>query len=186
MKRFMASFLWSTFIINLSTATTEPTMDDIWANDELLPKIDASHDSISTDDVPEESLWNDNLTLDSEPYTAILANADDNGCAGNMKPLQKREQGQSCVAPVDLPLELPQSPYDVLDEKNRVDLGPLGISLGNPTITKTDETYCANQRFVVCDSAREQDEWPNGNGKYRLQYVGRGMISFRSLEARLA
>lgn len=177
MKRFIASFFLSIIIINLAVANPEPTIDDIWADDSLLPNADSS-DLISTYDVPPESIWDDNLVLDPEPYTAMLASVDDNGCSGNMEPLKKREKGLSCAPPINFRLSLPQSPYDV-QEKTRVDLDPLRIPLGASTITKTNELYCGNQQFVICDSAREQDEWPNGNGKYRLQYVGLGMVTFR-------
>lgn len=169
-------FLISAFLISFSATYQGDGIDDIWPDEGLVsnsyPTLDPVFIAL---DETKISVWDENLTPDIESYVTSLSDPF-NGCSGNTETFIKRRSGGFCVPPLDLDLDLdlPQSPFDAMAQKDRIDLEPVRLHVETaPIVTKIDESYCGSQRYVICDSGREQDEWPNGNGKYRLSYVGR-------------
>lgn len=183
MKRSLAFSLLSAFLTKFSVASPEAAIDDIWATDPISPNTYSDFDPASTPyDETQGSVLDENLITDPESYTGSLADGN-TGCSGNIEPSAKRRREDSCVPGADIHLALPQSPFETLEQKNRInlDLDPIRFPGVPPQFTQMDSIYCGNEKFVVCDSARENDKQSNGDGKYRLLNARRGMIPFRYL-----
>ena len=182
MIKHLATYFLSALVIRFSTARPESKSNALWVTDELLPYTYSGSDPVSAEyDEPQEWGWDENLITEPESYTEFLADADP-GCSDDSEPPSKRRRGELCIPPTDVRPELPQAPFDTLGQSNRFGLDPIRIPIG-PQIMQVDNIYCGNQQqIVVCDSAREQDKKPNGNGLYRLLNVRRGMIPFQSVK----
>lgn len=184
MKSLMAFSLLSTLLVKISVASSEAAIDDSLANDDIFANTYSDLDPFSTpDDGFQGSPWDESLITDADPYSGFLADADI-GCSGTIEPPAKRRRDNYCdpqVPPADLRLALPQNPFETLEQKNRInlDLDPIRFPGGAPQFTQMDNLYCGSSQFVVCDSGRENDKKPKGNGKYRLQNAKRGMFPFR-------
>ena len=186
MKNFLvfSSLLFSLIIISFAGA--EAVIDNNWADNDLFSKTYSDFDPVSTlDDGLQGSLWDENLITDADPYAGSLADGN-TGCSQNIEPSGKKRRDNYCPSPLppsDLRLSLPQSPFETFEQKNRLNLNldPVRFPEGTPHFTQMDNIYCGNQQFVVCDSARDVDKSPNGNGKYRLRNVKRGTTESFSL-----
>ena len=177
MKGSVTLPLLPAFLVKILVASSEAAIEDIWASDEIFPSTYSDFDTFSIpDDEFQGSIWDENLITDADPFTEFFAGAD-TGCFEQLDPSSKRRRQAFCAPTQDPPLALPHTPFDTLEQKNRInlDLDPIRFPGGFPQLTRMDNIYCGNQQFVVCDSARENDKKPNGNGKYRLQNVRRGM-----------
>lgn len=181
MKSYLVFSLLSIFLIRISVATSEAAIDDNWANDDIFSNTYSDLDSASTPDAGlQGSMWDENLITDADSFAGTLADAD-TGCSQNIGPSGKRRRNNFCASPgspADLRLSLPQSPFETLESKNGINfnLDTIRFPGGTPQMTQMDNIYCGNQNFVVCDSGRVNDKSSNGNGKYRLQNVKRGMV----------
>lgn len=181
MKRSVAFSFLSALFVKLSVVCSEFAIDDDnWANDEMFPNTYSEFDPASTsDDGFQGSMWDENLITDADPNTGPLADAD-TGCFGKIEPSSKRRREDFCDPRAEPGLASPQTSLESPEQKDRInlDLEPVRFPGGLLHFTQMDLIYCGNHQFVVCDSARENDKTPNGNGKYRLQNVRRGMIPF--------
>lgn len=185
MEILLVSSLLSACLIKLCLATPAAANYDNWATDEIFSNTYIDFDTmLTTYDDSQGSIWDENLATDPEFYTEFLAGANP-GCSGDTESSAKRRREESCLPRTDPRLSLPQSPFDVLEQKNRInlDLEPMRFPAGTPQLTQLDNIYCDNKKFVVCDSAREQDKQLLGNGQYRLLNVKRGMIPFHQVRA---
>ena len=180
MEILLLSSLLSACLIKFCLAN-----NDNWATDEIFSNTYIDFDSmLATYDDSQGSIWDEDLATDLEFYPEFLAGANP-GCSGNTESSAKRRREESCLPRTDTRLSLPQSPFDVQEQKNRInlDLEPMRFPVGTPQLTQLDNIYCDNKKFVVCDSAREQDKQLLGNGQYRLLNVKRGMIPFHQVRA---
>lgn len=183
MKSSLVFSLILSSLIIISFASAEAMTDNNWADYDLFSHTYSDFDPVSSpDDGLQGSLWDENIIIDADPYAESLADGN-TGCSQNVEPSGKKRRDNYCTSPLspsDLRLSLPQSPFETLEQKNRLNLylEPIRFPGGTPQLTQMDNIYCGNQQFVVCDSAREVDKSPNGNGKYRLRNVKRGTIDF--------
>lgn len=183
MKNSLVILLLSTLFTKISVSSSEVAISDNWANDNLFSSTYSDLDPASTpDDGLQGSLWDDSLITNVDPFTETLADAD-TGCSQNIRSSGKRRRDDFCdsptspTSPSELRLSLPKSPFETLEQKNRLNLNLDTIRFpgGTPQLTQMDNIYCGNQEFVICDSGRANDKSPSSNGKYRLRNVKRGM-----------
>ena len=194
MRNSVAILLLSIFFTKTSVLCLEAAIDDNWANYDLFSSTYSDFDPASTpDDGLQGSLWDDNLITNVDPFTETLADAN-TGCSQNIGPAGKKRRDDFCASstsptpPSDLRLSVPKSPFDTLEQKNRLNfnLDTIRFPGGTPQLTQMDNIYCGNQEFVVCDSGRANDKSPNSIGKYRLRHVRRCMNWFPQVSLYLA